>query len=405
MINQCVILLGGLGTRLGDLTRSMPKPLLEVAGRPFVDILVGEALRRGFTDILLLAGHASEVVGNYVDTRRSGLPEGVSLRVVVESEPLGTGGAVRNALEWLDDRFLLMNGDTWFDFNWLDLAMAPGAGAVIAGRVVPLADRYEHLEVDAQGRVTAIVPRGERIGEAVINGGLYVLDKTDIAAMRGKFSIEADLLPRLVSQGRLGARVHRGFFIDIGVPDSLAEARRTIADQLRRPALFLDRDGVLNHDDNYVGFSERLRWMDGAAEAVRAANEAGAFVFVVTNQAGVAKGHYAEADVLALHRWMACELRRHGAHVDDWRYCPYHLEATVAAYRQAHPWRKPEPGMLLDLMEHWPIDADRSLMVGDQPSDLAAAAAANVTALRFEGGNLAAAVAPWLAQLDVKGIA
>lgn len=405
MIRQCVILLGGLGTRLGDLTRAMPKPLLEVAGRPFVDILVREALRRGFTDILLLAGHASEVVESYADIRRSDLPEGVSLRVVVESEPLGTGGAVRNALEWLHDRFFLMNGDTWFDFNWLDLALVPAEGAVIAGRPVRLADRYEHLAIDPQGHVTAIVPRGEHTGEAVINGGLYVLDKADIAAIEGKFSIEADLLPYLVSRGSLSARVHRGFFIDIGVPDSLAEARRRIAGQLLRPALFLDRDGVLNHDDHYVGSSDRLRWMDGAAEAVRAANDAGAYVFVVTNQAGVAKGHYAEADVLALHRWMAGELRRDGAHVDDWRYCPYHAEATVPAYRKAHPWRKPEPGMLLDLMAHWPVDAGRSLLVGDQPSDLAAAAAAGVKAQLFGGGDLAAAVAPWLTELNSQGIA
>lgn len=405
MINQCVILLGGLGTRLGDLTRAMPKPLLEVADRPFVDILVGEAVRRGFTDILLLAGHASQVVENYAAARRSDMPGGVTLRVVVESEPLGTGGAVRNALDWLDDRFLLMNGDSWFDFNWLDLALAADEGAVIAGRAVPLADRYEHLAIDPQGRVTAIVPRGEHIGAAVINGGLYVLDKADLAAIQGKFSIEADLLPRLVSEGRLGARVHRGFFIDIGVPDSLAEARRTIADHLRRPALFLDRDGVLNHDDNYVGSSERLRWMNGAAEAVRAANDAGAYVFVVTNQAGVAKGHYAEADVLALHRWMAGELRRQGAHIDDWRYCPYHAEASVAAYRQAHPWRKPEPGMLLDLMSHWPVEAGRSLMVGDQPSDMAAAAAAGVKGHRFEGGDLVSAVATWLAEINLEGIA
>lgn len=399
MINQCVILLGGLGTRLGDLTRAMPKPLLEVANRPFVDILVGEALRRGFTDILLLAGHASEVVEKYAVARRSDLPGGVSLRVVVESEPLGTGGAVRNALEWLDDRFLLMNGDTWFDFNWLDLALVPGEGAVIAGRVVPRADRYEHLAIDSRDQVTAIVRRGEHKGEAVINGGLYVLDKADIVATEGKFSIEADLLPRLVSEGRLGVRIHRGFFIDIGVPDSLAEAQRTIADQLHRPALFLDRDGVLNHDDNYVGTSDRLRWMDGAADAVLAANDAGAYVFVVTNQAGVAKGHYGEAEVQALHRWMSDELRTRGAHVDDWRYCPHHVDATVAAYRQAHPWRKPEPGMLLDLMTHWPVDLPRSLMVGDQPSDLAAAAAAGVAAQRFQGGNLAQAIEPWIYEI------
>jgi len=402
MIRQCVILLGGLGTRLGDLTRAMPKPLLEVAGGPFVDILVREALRRGFTDILLLAGHAAPVVLAYAASRRASLPAGVKLEVIVESEPLGTGGAVRNALGQLHDRFLLMNGDTWFDFNWLDLVVAPSDGATIAARRVPMADRYEHLAIDVTGTVTAIIPRGLRAGTAIINGGLYVLDKADLEGFGAKFSIESDLLPYLVSQRRLSARVHDGYFIDIGVPDSIAEARSTIAGRLRRPALFLDRDGVLNHDDNYVGSRERLRWMDGAGAAVRAANEAGAYVFVVTNQAGVAKGHYTEGDVQALHHWMADVFRSVGANVDDWRYCPYHAEATVAAYRETHPWRKPEPGMLLDLMAHWPVDPARSLMVGDQPSDITAAKAAGIPAQRFQGGDLASAIAPWIAKITTE---
>lgn len=400
MIRQCAILIGGLGTRLGALTRETPKPLLEVAGGPFVDVLVREAYRRGFTDILLLAGHAAPVVQSYVATRRANLPESVSLTVVVESEPLGTGGAVANALDKLHDRFLLVNGDTWFDFNWLELARASDKAAVIAARKVPLADRYEHLAIDPNGFVTAILPRGTRDQGAIINGGLYVLNKADLLGFNGKFSIEGDLLPHLVAAGRLKAQVHDGFFIDIGIPDSLAFARETIGRQLHRPALFLDRDGVLNHDDHYVGSPDRLRWMDGAADAVRAANNAGAYVFVVTNQAGVAKGRYSEHDVQVLHRWMADVLRSGGAHVDDWRYCPYHVEASVPTYRRAHPWRKPEPGMLLDLIEHWPVDVGRSLMVGDQSSDMEAAAAAGIASYRFSpGGNLAQAITPWLAGL------
>lgn len=404
MIQQCVILLGGLGSRLGDLTQATPKPLLEVAGGPFVDILVREAVRRGFTDILLLAGHASEVVKRYVFQRRAGLPAGVTLEVVVEDEPLGTGGAVRNALPFLHDRFLLLNGDTWFDFNWLDLALASADEAVIAGRAVQHASRYEHLTLEKQGRVMAIIPRGEHAGEAVINGGLYVFNKADIAGFDGKFSIEADLLPRLVAEGKLVAKVHRGFFIDIGVPESLAKARGTIAKRLRRPALFLDRDGVLNHDDHYVASNDRLRWIDGAADAVRAANDAGAYVFVVTNQAGVAKGYHSEADVKALHRWMSGVLRSDGAHVDDWRYCAYHDAATVPSYRKAHPWRKPKPGMLLDLMANWPVDVEKSLMVGDQPSDMAAAEAAGIAGQHFSGGNLMTAIKPWIAKLNLKGV-
>jgi histidinol-phosphate phosphatase family protein len=398
-IRQCAILLGGLGTRLGALTRAMPKPLLDVGGEPFVDVLVGEVLRRGFADILLLAGHAANVVEDYAAALRTRLPAGAHVTVSVEPEPMGTGGGVRFAADQLADRFLLLNGDTWFDFNWLELLQAAARGAVLAARPVPSADRFETLEIAGDGRVTRIVPRGEAKGEMLINGGTYIFDKTDFLRFGDKFSIETDVLPTLVREGRLFALVRDSYFIDIGVPESLEAAQAGIPRQRTRPALFLDRDGVLNHDDHYVGSSDRLRWMEGAVDAVRLANSLGVYVFVVTNQAGVAKGHYGEAEVQALHDWMAAELRRNGAAIDDWRYCPHHPDATEPAYRQLHPWRKPAPGMLNDLMAHWPVQRERSLLVGDQPTDLAAAEAAGIAAVRFGGGNLHDFLVPRLAAM------
>ena len=134
----------------------------------------------------------------------------------------------------------------------------------------------------------------------------------------------------------------------------------------------------------------------GAREAIRAATEAGWHVFVVTNQSGVARGHFDEAAVAALHAWMIDEVRRAGGTIDDIRYCPFHADAVVPAYRRASDWRKPAPGMLLDLMRAWELDPARCLLVGDQDSDMAAAEAAGISARRFEGGNLAAFVRPLL---------
>jgi D,D-heptose 1,7-bisphosphate phosphatase len=394
---QCVILLGGLGTRLGELTRATPKPLLAVGGRPFVDVLIWEALRRGFNDILLLAGHQSEVVEAYAEKLAPRLPTGARVRVSVEAEPLGTGGALVQSVHLLDERFLLMNGDTWFDFNWLDLVtdVAPGM-ATIAARRVPKADRYESLAVTHgdRGEVTAIISRGQAKGETcLINGGLYCLNRDHLSDLQGKFSLEGDLLPRLARQGLLEARGHEGFFLDIGIPEAYQAAQELVPEQGRRPALFLDRDGVINIDHGYVGSVDRFEWMPGAQKLIRHANDAGWYVFVVTNQAGVARGFYTEKDVQALHGWINQQLRGIGAIVDDFRYCPYHPEGAVEAYRGSHPWRKPEPGMLVNLLQHWPVDIDNSLLIGDQPSDLAAAKAAGVAARKFDGGDLYAFVA------------
>jgi D-glycero-D-manno-heptose 1,7-bisphosphate phosphatase len=143
-----------------------------------------------------------------------------------------------------------------------------------------------------------------------------------------------------------------------------------------RPAVFLDRDGVLIADDHYVGSPDRVRMLPGSAEAVAALNRAGWAVVVVTNQAGVAKGYFSAADVEAVHAFVAGQLAGAGAHVDAFYYCPHHPEGTAGAYRVRCECRKPEPGMLRAAAADLGLDPARSWMVGDRESDLAAGAAA-----------------------------
>ena len=131
-------------------------------------------------------------------------------------------------------------------------------------------------------------------------------------------SLETDILPRLAARGALRGTVSEGYFRDIGVPEDYASAQQEIPRVLRRRALFFDRDGVINVDHGYVGSRDRFEWMAGAREAMRDATDAGWHVFVVTNQSGVARGHYDEAAVAALHDWMIDEVRRAGWH--DRRY-------------------------------------------------------------------------------------
>ncbi|MFN8925022.1 MAG: HAD-IIIA family hydrolase [Rhodospirillales bacterium] len=391
---QAVVLVGGRGTRLGALAADTPKPLLPVGGRPFLDHVVDELARHGFRRILLLAGHLAGAVEDFARRRREG---GLDVRCRVETAPLGTGGALAGAADLLAPRFLLLNGDSVFHVNLLDLVARadadPGAIGHVALRLVPDTARYGAVRLEG-ARIVAFAEKRADGGPGPINAGIYRFDRRILDRIPpGPASLERDVMPALAAAGALRGHVHDGWFVDIGIPEDLARADRELPAMRRRPALFLDRDGVLNVDTGHPHRIDQWRWIPGARAAVRRANDAGWFVFVVTNQGGVARGLYGEDDVRALHRWVNAELRREGAHVDDFRHCPHHPEGAVAAYRAVCRCRKPAPGMIADLLAAWPVDAARSVLVGDRETDVRAAAAAGLPGVLFDGTDLDATVA------------
>ncbi|MCG7360612.1 HAD-IIIA family hydrolase [Roseomonas sp. ACRSG] len=394
-VRQCAILVGGLGTRLGAITADTPKPILSCGDRPFLAWLMREMIRFGIRDFLLLTGHLSERLEAALPGILAGLPMEVTVTLSREPVRAGTGGALFHALPQLQEEFLLCNGDSFFDCNIAQLlaeaAARPDLAAHIVVREVADASRYGVVELSG-GKATAFharPPASAVAGPGVINAGIYRIRREAVKALLAPVcSLEQEVLPVLAAQGQLGATLCNGYFIDIGIPEDLARARAELPARLRRPVLFLDRDGVLNHDHGWVGTRERFEWIEGAVEAIARATAAGWHVFVVTNQSGVARGFYDEAAVGAMLEWMADTARLHGGTIDDWRFCPFHPEAPLPAYRKTSDWRKPAPGMLQDLLRAWEPAETPRLLVGDQPTDLQAAAAAGVKGHLFTGGNL-----------------
>ena len=334
MLRQAVILVGGLGTRLGERTKTTPKPMLPVGGRPFLDVLIDEIARYdAFNEILLLAGHKAEsILARYDGTVRGRARLAVSL----EQAPLGTAGALVHATGLLQERFLLLNGDSFFDFNILDLAARANAGLVhMALRADVVGDRFGRVVLDGD-QVRAFIAPGQG-ATGPVNAGVYVVERGILARVGGlPASLEQDVFPALAAAGAMTGTSYRGYFIDIGIPEDFARADVELTGQLRRPAVFFDRDGVLNHDSGYTFEAGKLQWIEGAREAVKAVNDAGCFAFVVTNQSGVARGFYEESHVHALHRWMADEMATIGAHIDAFEYCPDHPDGTVERYSRVN---------------------------------------------------------------------
>ncbi|WP_454626239.1 HAD-IIIA family hydrolase [Bradyrhizobium cenepequi] len=388
MLKQAVVLVGGLGTRR--------KPLLEVAGKPFLDYILDELARYSvIEDILLLVGHrAASVVDRYEGRRW----RGARVKVMVESTQLGTGGALQHASSQLENSFFLLDGHAFFEFNLLDLAIQKGRSSALvqmALRDDHHGDRYRRVLLE-HDMVRTFLPAGAQVN-GPINSGVYCVDRRALDFIRETpCSLDQHIFPELAERGLLKATRYDGFFIDIEIPSDFERAQIELPAALRRPAVFFDRDGVLNVDKSYVHEIEDFEWIPGAREAIKLCNDLGCLTFVVTNQAGVARGHYGIDAVHRLHDWMNRELAEVGAHIDEFQYCPYHEDGVVAEWRRASDRRKPAPGMILDCLKGWPVRKEASILIGDKPHDLEAASAAGIRGYLFEGGNLADFVRPLL---------
>lgn len=228
-MRQAVILVGGRGTRLGAIAEATPKPLLPIEdGRLFVDYVLANLARQGVAEIILLAGHRGEQVEARYQGARVG---GAVVHVVREPAPAGTAGALLHAADQLDPVFLLGNGDTLFDFDAaaLEAALKPGDVGALGLRPIEDGGRYGNV-ICADGRISAFREKDPaHVGPALISLGIYALRREVLARVtKTPCSIETDVFPGLAAEGVLGGAVFDGYFIDIGLPDTLEQARREL---------------------------------------------------------------------------------------------------------------------------------------------------------------------------------
>ncbi|MBI1251104.1 MAG: NTP transferase domain-containing protein [Alphaproteobacteria bacterium] len=227
-MRQAVVLVGGLGARLGPRTSATPKPLMPMGnGRVFLDYGLAHLISQGISEILLLAGH----LGEQVMARYDGWTFGrCRIAVIREPQPAGTAGALRLAAGRLDDIFVMTNGDSLFEcaIPPLHRALRPDDRGALALRWVPDAARFGTVELQ-HGRVSNFEEKGAKSGPGLVNGGVYVLRREIVDRIGpAPCSMEYEVFPALARAGRLAGAVCEDYFIDIGVPETLAEAEQTL---------------------------------------------------------------------------------------------------------------------------------------------------------------------------------
>lgn len=373
---EAIVLAGGFGTRLAHVVPDVCKPMALVAGRPFLRFVMDQLAAADIERAVVADGYRREQIEDYFGD----FYRGIDIVYSPEEEPLFTGGAVKQALMKCEgDWVFVMNGDTWLDVDFSAMEKAADNAsdfvkAIIAVKRMRNFERYGTVDVDDKGTITAFREK-RTCAEGLINAGVYLIRRDALINMPRKFSLESDWFESVVGVGKLAACECECGFIDIGVPEDYKLAQAMLAPLARgwKLAVF-DRDGTINIDTGHLFEPEKLELIPETVEIMaRYAADIDYKIVVVTNQAGIAKGLYTEADMRALHRLIEEKLEELGVRVDAWYFCPHHPDYTGEC-----GCRKPAPGMLFAAMRDYGARPQDCVMYGDKPSDETAARAAGI---------------------------
>jgi mannose-1-phosphate guanylyltransferase/phosphomannomutase len=400
---KVVVLAGGKGSRLGLTDR--PKPMVSVLGKPLLERLVETSKASGLREFVFLNGYKADVIEDHFgDGRRFG----VAIQHVREEHALGTAGAVRAARELLDEAFVVLYGDILIDVNLAAFVEFHTARQGIASVFVHPNDHPQDSDLvvaDSSGRVTAFLPKPHPEGgylPNLVSAALYVLEPRalDFVPDSGSSDWGREVLPHMVEAGET-VLAYRSleYAKDIGTPTRIEQAEADLrsgrVDRLSlskaKPAIFVDRDGVLNEEVNGVHTPDQLALLEGVGQALRLANKAGIPVICVTNQPDIAKGLITSDDLEEVHAALDTRLAEAGAYLDDLYYCPHYPEKgwpdEVVDLKIECCCRKPQPGMLIDAARSHNLDLAGSWLIGDRYADIAAAHAAGARGALVQTGH------------------
>lgn len=407
---KVVIMAGGKGTRISSILRDVPKPMIEIEGKPVLEYEIECLREQNFIDIIITVSHFGNVIMDYFGNGSktspiSGKPFGVNIEYYFEREPLGNAGALFKIKDKLNSDFLLLNADAIFDIDFnrfinfhkkhgglVTLFTHPNNHPYDSGLII--ADKNNVVEkwITKENKHPQYYRNRVNAGLHVINPKIFDLSginakKVGVIDENGKLlkiDLDRQILKPLSKTGKMFCYDSPEYVKDIGTPEryySVCEDLKTNKIHKKnlknkQKAIFLDRDGTIN---KYVGFLrniEDFELIEGVSKAIRIINSKGYLVIVVTNQPVIARGEISFDELEKIHNKMETLLGQDGAYVDAIYYCPHHPDK---GYKGECPelkidceCRKPKPGMILQAAIDFNIDLKQSWMIGDGENDILA---------------------------------
>lgn len=370
LVRQAVILAGGIGTRLRPLTYKIPKPMIALNNRPFLEYLIDLLKENGIEEVILLLGYLPEKIKEYFG---NGSKFGMNIKYSIGGVSFETGKRIKNAEDLLNGNFLLMYCDNYWPLNLKNLLEYHNNHSVLATiTIYTNKDSFtkSNIKVDNQGYVTLYDKSRKEENLSGVDIGFFVINKKIFKLMPNtNFSFEKEILPKLIKKKQLAGYLTDHKYYSIGNLERLPITEKYLQS---KKVIFLDRDGVINKKPpkaDYIKNWNEFEFLPGSIEAISLLTKDGYDIYLISNQAGIARGRITENDLKEIHEKMKKELDRHGAKISGIYYCPH-------GWDEGCECRKPKPGMFFQTAREHYIDLTKTIFIGDDERDIQAGNAA-----------------------------
>jgi len=393
---KTIILAGGKGTRLYPLLVDLPKPMLDIKGKPLLYHIMHNAQKYGFNEFIFKTCYMSDKIEDYFG---NGSKFGCKIEYFIEKEPLGTAGGL-NYLKHSKNIYIVLFGDVILNLNLRKMLEFHINNKSQATLVVHHSNHPEDSDVvvlDEKSRIIKTIHKpGNRDYGDITNAALYILNSECFSLIpeTGMFDFGKEMVPKLIAEKyKVYGYMSDEYMKDVGTIHRHEEVNREIDEGKvfnKVEAVFIDRDGTINKEVNLLHKIEDFELLEGTSDAIKIFNDSNIPVIVVTNQPVVARNLCDESKVKEIHNHMINELSKEGTYIDEVYYCPHHPEKNHPdgnpKYRIDCECRKPKIGMLLEAQKKFGLDLKKCFMIGDTTSDIQTAKNAGCKSILVKTG-------------------